>query len=84
VFQPEALLAVGSVRLAIYAVIGIAGRAHCGLAIDECAWSQWGVGLIVAAALLPAGAAWAASRGVAGQARARQGCWGRVKRLAAG
>ncbi|MBK7719338.1 MAG: hypothetical protein KBF40_09555 [Giesbergeria sp.] len=70
-FQPEALLAVGSVRLAIYAVIGIAGRAHCGLAIDECAWSQWGVGLIVAAALLPAGAAWAASRGVAGQARAR-------------
>jgi uncharacterized protein involved in response to NO len=53
VFQPEALLAVGSVRLAIYAVIGIAGRAHCGLVIDERAWSQWSAGLIVAAALLP-------------------------------
>lgn len=45
--------------LAIYAVICIAGRAHCGLAIDERAWGLWGAGMHFAAALIRAGAAWA-------------------------
>lgn len=53
------LLTVGAIGLAIYAVICIAGRAHCGLEMDERAWSQWGVGLIAAAAVLRAGTVWA-------------------------
>ena len=46
-------------------VICIAGRSHCGLAIDERVWSAWGGCLIVAAALLRAGAAWAGENSVA-------------------
>lgn len=53
------LLTVGAIGLAVYAVICIAGRAHCGLAGDERTWSQWGAGLIAAAAVLRAGAVWA-------------------------
>ena len=68
------LLTVGSMGLAIYAVVCIAGRSHCGLAIDERAWSGWGAGLIVAAAVLRAGAAWAGEYSVAWMAAAGL-CW---------
>lgn len=68
------LLTVGAIGLAIYAVICIAGRAHCGWAMDERAWSQWGVGLIAAAAVLRAGAAWAGDDAIALMAAAGL-CW---------
>lgn len=53
------LLTVGAIGLAVYAVICIAGRAHCGLAVDKRAWGAYGAGLIALAAVLRAGAAWA-------------------------
>ena len=68
------LLAVGAIGLAIYAVICIAGRAHCGLAIDGRAWGLWGAGLIVLAALLRAGAAWVGDSAVLWMAAAGL-CW---------
>ncbi|MGB4926259.1 MAG: NnrS family protein, partial [Giesbergeria sp.] len=68
------LLTVGTIGLAIYAVICIAGRAHCGLAIDERAWGMWGAGLIALAALLRAGAAWMGEYSVAWMALAGL-CW---------
>lgn len=68
------LLTVGSIGLAIYAVICIAGRAHCGLAMDPRAWGAWGAVLIVAAALLRAGAAWAGEHSIAFMAAAGL-CW---------
>ena len=68
------LLTVGAIGLSIYAVICIAGRAHCGLAMDERAWSVWGAGLIALAALLRAGAAWAGDYSVAWMALAGL-CW---------
>lgn len=68
------LLTVGTIGLAIYAVICIAGRAHCGLAIDERAWGMWGAGLIALAALLRAGAAWVGEYSVAWMALAGL-CW---------
>jgi uncharacterized protein involved in response to NO len=55
-------------------VICIAGRAHCGLAMDERAWGVWGAGLIALAALLRAGAAWAGDYSVAWMALAGL-CW---------
>ena len=68
------LLTVGAMGLAIYAVICIAGRAHCGLAIDERAWGLWGAGLIFAAALFRVGAAWAGEHSVTWMAAAGL-CW---------
>jgi uncharacterized protein involved in response to NO len=68
------LLTVGTIGLAIYAVICIAGRAHCGLAIDERAWGMWGAGLIALAALLRAGAVWVGEYSVAWMALAGL-CW---------
>lgn len=45
------LLTVGALGLAIYAVMGIAGRAHCGRPFETRWWQPAGAGLIVAAAL---------------------------------
>lgn len=63
------LLTVGAIGLAIYTVICIAGHAHCGRAVDRRSWTHWGAALIVAAALLRAGAtvqgpAWMAAAGL--------------------
>lgn len=68
------MLTVGALGLAIYAVLCIAGRAHCGLAIDERAWGLWGAGLIAAAAVLRAGAAWAGGYAPVGMGAAGL-CW---------
>jgi uncharacterized protein involved in response to NO len=51
------LLTVGAMGLAIYAVICIAGRAHCGHPSDERPWVAQGAVLIIAGAVLRAGAA---------------------------
>lgn len=51
------LLTVGAIGLSIYAVICIAGRAHCGHPSDERPWVARGAVLIVAGALLRAGVA---------------------------
>lgn len=51
------LLTVGAIGLSIYAVICIAGRAHCGHPADERPWVGQGAVLIVTGALLRAGAA---------------------------
>ena len=48
---------MGAIGLSIYAVICIAGRAHCGHPSDERSWVARGAVLIVAGALLRAGAA---------------------------
>lgn len=45
------LAAVGAMGLAIYAVLCIAGRMHCGLPLDERLWVPTGAWLIVAGAL---------------------------------
>jgi len=45
------LAAVGAMGLAIYAVLCIAGRIHCGLPLDERLWVPIGSWLIVAGAL---------------------------------
>lgn len=52
------LLAVGAMGLAIYAVLCIAGRMHCGLPLDERLWVPVGAWLIVAGALARAATAW--------------------------
>lgn len=51
------LAAVGAMGLAIYAVLCIAGRMHCGLPLDERPWVPIGAWLIVAGALLRAATA---------------------------
>ena len=50
------LLTVGAIGLSIYAVICIAGRAHCGHSADERPWVVQGAVLIVVAAVLRVGA----------------------------
>ena len=67
------LAAVGAMGLAIYAVLCIAGRMHCGLPLDERPWVPAGAWLIVVGALLRAatalpGAPAAALLGLAGLA----------------
>jgi uncharacterized protein involved in response to NO len=52
------LLAIGAVGLAIYAVMGIAGRIHCGQPFETRLWLPVGAGLLAAAALVRALAAW--------------------------
>lgn len=52
------LLTAGALGLAIYAVMGIAGRAHCGRPFETRPWFPIGAGLIAAAALVRALAAW--------------------------
>lgn len=52
------LLTVGALGLNIYVVLNIAGRIHAGHPLDESLWVPVGAGLLVAAALLRAGAAW--------------------------
>lgn len=52
------LLTVGALGLNIYVVLNIAGRIHAGHPLDESLWVPIGAGLLVAAALLRAGAAW--------------------------
>ena len=52
------LLMMGAVGLNIYLVICIAGRSHCGLALDARPWVVVGAALIVGAALLRAASAW--------------------------
>lgn len=52
------LLTVGALGLAIYAVMGIAGRAHCGQPFETRAWLPAGAALLAAAALVRALAAW--------------------------
>jgi uncharacterized protein involved in response to NO len=52
------LLAVGAIGLSIYAVMGIAGRAHCGQPFEIRLWMPLGAGLLAAAALVRALAAW--------------------------
>lgn len=52
------LLAVGAIGLSIYAVMGIAGRAHCGQPFETRLWMPLGAALLAAAALVRALAAW--------------------------
>lgn len=52
------LLTVGALGLAIYAVMGIAGRAHCGQPFETRRWFPLGAALIVVAALVRALSAW--------------------------
>lgn len=52
------LLTVGALGLAIYAVMGIAGRAHCGQPFETRRWMPVGAALLAAAALVRALAAW--------------------------
>jgi len=57
------ILAVGALGLAIYAVMCIAGRIHCGQQLDEHPWVPLGAALIAIAALLRAGVAWPGADG---------------------
>ncbi len=52
------LLTVGALGLAIYAVMGIAGRAHCGQLFETRLWFPLGACLLALAALVRAFAAW--------------------------
>lgn len=52
------LLAVGVVGTAIFSVMSIAGRVHCGRPLDEGGWIPAGASLLLMAALARAGAAW--------------------------
>lgn len=52
------LLTIGALGLAIYAVMSIAGRAHCGQPFETRRWMPAGALLLVAAALVRALAAW--------------------------
>lgn len=52
------LLTVGALGIAIYAVMGIAGRAHCGRPFETRLWLPIGASLLLAAALVRALAAW--------------------------
>jgi uncharacterized protein involved in response to NO len=69
------LLAMGALGLNIYAVICIAGRAHCGLALDESRWVAAGAGLIAVAALLRATAGWYGGAGSMGLMALAGACW---------
>ncbi|MFA7291251.1 MAG: NnrS family protein, partial [Rhodocyclaceae bacterium] len=51
------LLTVGAIGLSIYMVLNIAGRMHCGHALDERAWVPAGAAMLVFAALLRAATA---------------------------
>ena len=57
------LLTVGALGLNIYVVMCIAGRIHCGYALDERRWVPIGALMLVAAALLRAASAWAENAG---------------------
>lgn len=50
------LLTVGAMGLSIYAVLNIAGRMHAGRPLDDRLWTPTGAALIVAGALMRAGA----------------------------
>jgi len=52
------LLTVGALGLAIYAVMSIAGRAHCGTPFETRLWQPTGAALLALAALLRALSAW--------------------------
>lgn len=52
------LLTMGAMGLAVFAVVAIAGRAHCGLPPDTGPWVPLGSALLLAATALRAGAAW--------------------------
>jgi uncharacterized protein involved in response to NO len=52
------LLTVGALGLAIYAVMSIAGRAHCGTPFETRLWQPAGAALLALAALLRALSAW--------------------------
>lgn len=52
------LLTVGAIGLSIYAVMGIAGRAHCGQPFETRTWMPAGAALLAAAALVRAISAW--------------------------
>lgn len=52
------LLTVGALGLAIYAVMSIAGRAHCGMPFETRSWLPAGALLLVCAAVLRALSAW--------------------------
>jgi len=52
------LLAVGALGLAIYAVMSIAGRAHCGQPFETRLWMPLGAALLAGAALVRALTAW--------------------------
>ncbi|HEX6734085.1 MAG TPA: NnrS family protein [Azonexus sp.] len=57
------LLTVGALGLAVYVVLNIAGRMHCGRPLDERRWVPLGAALLALAALLRAAAAWPAAPG---------------------
>lgn len=52
------LLTVGALGLAVYAVLNIAGRMHCGQPLDERLWVPVGAALLGLGAVLRAAAAW--------------------------
>lgn len=52
------LLAVGALGLSIFAVMSIAGRAHCGQPFETRLWMPLGAALLAGAALVRAGVAW--------------------------
>lgn len=52
------LLTIGAAGLAIYTVMSIAGRGHCGHRFENRLWTPLGAGLLVTAALLRACAYW--------------------------
>jgi len=53
------VMTMGAVGLNIFAVIAIAGRAHCGLGPDTSRWIPAAAALLLLAAAVRAGAAWA-------------------------
>lgn len=53
------LMTMGAVGLSIFAVIAIAGRAHCGLLPDTSRWIPAAAALLLLATAVRAGAAWA-------------------------
>ncbi len=57
------LLTVGALGLNIYVVMCIAGRTHCGYALDERRWVPLGALMLVLAALIRAASAWAENPG---------------------
>ncbi len=46
------LLTAGAMGLAIFNVLCIAGRQHCGLTLSSAGWMPWGVALVILGALL--------------------------------
>ena len=57
------LLTVGALGLNIYVVMCIAGRIHCGYALDERRWVPIGALMLVLAALIRAASAWSENSG---------------------